>query len=117
MAFEIDESTFEAELALSKSSSGWKKRPAWVRVLFLGSGRVQMGSYQHILVERAAVAAGAMFVIVGMLGTNGTFLAASAKASLLLSGSLMFLVAYLMSLAIRIGDRHSVWPWIEARED
>lgn len=117
VAFEIDDSILELELALSKSSNRWKKRPAWVRLLFLGSGRVQMDSGQHILVERFAVAAGAMLVIVGMLGTNGTLLAASAKVPMLLSGSLMFLAAYLMSLVIRIGDRHSVWPWVEAQED
>ena len=117
MAFEIDDSVLELELALSKSSNGWKKRPAWVRVLFLGSGRVRMGSYQHILAERFAVAAGIVLVIVGVFGTNGTLVSESAQVPLLLSGSLMFLVAYLMSLIVRIGDHHSVWPWVESEDD
>ncbi len=117
MAFEIDDSALELELALSKSSSGWRKRPAWVRVLFLGSSRVQMSSHQHILVERFAVAAGIILIIVGAFGANGTLVAESAQVPMLLSGSLMFLAAYLVSLVIRIGDRHSVWPWVEPRED
>lgn len=116
-AFEIDDSALELELAMSKSSSGWKKRPAWVRALFLGSGRVRMDSYQHILVERFAVAAGIMFVMVGMFGTNGTLAAESARVPMLLIGSFMFLAAYLMSLIVRIGDRHSVWRWVEPRRD
>ncbi len=117
IAFDIDDSVLELELALSKSSNGWKKRPAWVRLLFLGSGRVHMGSYQHIVVERFAAAAGTIFVIVGVFGTNGTLIAESAKVPMLLGGSLMLLAAYLMSLIIRIGDRHSVWPWVEPQED
>lgn len=117
LAFEIDDSALELELALSKSSNGWKKRPAWARALFIGSSRVQMGSYQHIIVERFAVVAGIVFVIVGVFGTNGILVAESAKVPMLLSGSLMFLAAYLMSLIIRIGDRHSVWPWVEPQED
>jgi transcriptional regulator with XRE-family HTH domain len=117
IAFEIDDSALELELAMSKSSNGWKKRPAWVRALFLGSGRVQMDSHQHILVEKFAVTAGIMFVSFGVFGTNGALAGESAKVPMLLCGSLMFLAAYLMSLIVRIGNRHAVWPWVEAPED
>lgn len=116
LAFEIDDSALELELAKSKSSNGWKKRPAWVRALFLGSGRFHMDSYQHTLVERVAAAAGVMFVIVGVVGTNGRFFPESAKVPMLVSGSLMLLGAYLVSLISRIGDRYSVWPWVEHQE-
>ena len=51
-AFKIDRSALEIELALSKSSNGWKRRPAWVRALFIGSGVVQMDSRRHVLIER-----------------------------------------------------------------
>ena len=113
LAFEIDDSALELELAMNKSSNGWKKRPAWVRAIFFGSGRIQMGSHQHILVERFAVVAGIAFAIIGLFGTNGTFAPESARVPMLLCASLMFLAAYLMSLIVRIGNRHSVWPWVD----
>ena len=113
LALEIDVSALELELAMDKSSNGWKKRPAWVRAIFFGSGRIQMDSHQHLLVEKFAVVAGMAFVIVALFYTNGTFAPASAKVPMLLCASLMFLSAYLMSLIIRIGDRYSVWPWVD----
>ncbi len=112
LAFEIDVSALELELALDKASSGWKNRPAWVRGIFFGSGRIQMGRHQHILVEKFAVVAGLAFVIIGLFFTNGTIAPESAKVPLLLFASLMFLSAYLMSLIVRIGNRYSVWPWV-----
>jgi transcriptional regulator with XRE-family HTH domain len=112
LAFEIDDSALELELAMNKTSSGWKRRPAWVRAIFFGSGRIQMDSRQHILVEKVAVVAGIAFVIVGVFGANGTVAPESAKVPMLLCASLMFLSAYLMSLAVRVGNRHGVWPWV-----
>ena len=113
IAFEIDDSALELELSMDKSSSGWKKRPAWVRAIFFGSGRIRMDSHQHILVEKFAVVAGMAFVIVGVFGTNGSFAPESAKVPMLLCASLLFLSAYLMSLIVRIGSRYSVWPWVD----
>ena len=116
-AFEMDIPALELELSMDKSSSAWKKRPAWVRAVFFGSGRVQMGARQHLLVERVAVAAGAAFVIIGLFGTNGIFAPASAKVPMLLFASLMFLAAYLVSLFVRVGDRFDVWPWVDRNCD
>ena len=113
LAFEIDDSALELELAMNRSSSGRKKRPVWVRAIFFGSGRIQMDSHQHILVEKFAVVAGMAFVIVGVFGTNGSFAPESAKVPMLLCASLLFLSAYLMSLIVRIGSRYSVWPWVD----
>jgi hypothetical protein len=116
-AFDIDDVALRLELTMSKSSSGWKSRPAWVRALFLGSGRVRMDKSQHILVERFAVAAGIMFVFVGVFGTNGSLVSESAEVPMVLCGSFMLLAAYLTSLVVRIGNRHSVWSWVGPRED
>ena len=116
-AFEIDESALELELAMSKSSNRWKSRPAWVRGLFLGSSRVQMDRHQHTLVERFAVVAGVVFVFVGVFGTNGSLVSESAVGPMVLFGSIMILAGYLMSLIVRIGNRHSVWPWVGPRKD
>ncbi len=113
LAFDIDDSALQLELAMNKSSSGWQKRPAWVRAIFFGSGRIQMDSRQHILVEKSAVVAGIVFVIVAMFGTNGVLAPESAKVPLLLCASMMFFCAYLMALVVRIGNRHSVWPWVD----
>ena len=63
------------------------------------------------------MAAGIMFLLVGVFGTNGTLASESATVPMVLCGSLMFLAAYLMSLIVRIGNRHSVWPWVGLRKD
>jgi transcriptional regulator with XRE-family HTH domain len=113
LAFDIDIAALELELAMNKSSRGWKKRPAWVRAIFFGSGRIRMSKRQHVIVEKFSVFAGIAFIAAGLFGTNGTFAPESAKVPMLLFASLLFLSAYLMSLFIRIGDRYSVWPWVD----
>ena len=115
LAFEIDVAALELELAMDKSSSGWKKRPAWVRAIFFGSGRIRMDSHQHLLVERFAVVAGTAFVILGLFFADGTIAAESARVPMLVFASLMYLSAYLMSLFIRIGNEYAVWPWVDAK--
>jgi len=113
LAFDIDVAALELELAMDKSSSGWKKRPAWVRAIFFGSGRVQMHQRQFVLLEGIAVFAGVAFVCIGLFATNGTLAPESAKVPMLLCASLLFLCAYLMSVAVRIGNQYSVWPWVD----
>ena len=113
LAFEIEESALELELAMDKSSTGWKKRPLWVRAIFFGSGRIQMDSRQHLLVEKFAVVAGFVFIAIAVFGTNGFLAPESAKIPMLLFASLMFLAAYLMSIIIRVGNRFAVWPWVD----
>ena len=116
LAFEIDVAALELELAMDKSSSGWKKRPAWVRAIFFGSGRIQMDSRQHILVERVAVIAGTVFMILGLFFADGTIAAESARVPMLVFSSMMYLSAYLMSLFVRIGNQYAVWPWVETSQ-
>jgi len=96
-AFDIEVVALERELAMDKSSSEWKKRPAWVRGLFFGSGRIQMGRLQHKKVEVVALIAGVVFVAGGVPG-----------------GSFLFLAAYLMTVISRVGDQHNVWPWVDS---
>ena len=74
-----------------------------------------MDSQQHLLVEKFAVIAGMTFIIVGLFDTNGTFSPESANVPMLLFASFMFLSAYLMSLIVRVGNRYSVWPWVDAK--
>ncbi|MGI9221344.1 MAG: helix-turn-helix domain-containing protein [Woeseiaceae bacterium] len=116
LAFEIENSALQLELAMDKSSTGWKKRPAWVRAIFFGSGRVRMDLRQHVLVERFAVFAGFFFVAVALFGTNGGVAPESATVPLLIFASMMFFSAYLMSLFIRVGNHFAVWPWIDSNE-
>ncbi len=75
-AFDIEMVALEQALAMNKTSSEWKKRPAWVRGLFLGSSRIQMDRQQHKKVEVVAVIAGIVFVAAGVLGALGSFVAA-----------------------------------------
>jgi transcriptional regulator with XRE-family HTH domain len=116
-AFEIEVSALELELAMDKSSTGWKRRPAWVRALFFGSGRIQMDSAQQRRMEKIGVASGIAFVLLATFGTKAEFVSADSKTPLLLFASLMFLSAYLTSLIIRIGDQHAVWPWVDSDTD
>lgn len=111
--FGIEVAALERELAMDKASSEWKKRPLWVRGLFFGSGRIRMDKRQHKIVEVFAVIAGGIFVASGLFSASSIFIPADAKVPLLVCGSLLFLAAYLMSVAARIGDQHSVWPWID----
>jgi transcriptional regulator with XRE-family HTH domain len=116
-AFKIDVSALQLELAMDKASSGWKRRPAWVRAVFFGSGAIRMDRRQHRILEKIAVLAGMAFVLIGIFGTNGTIVPESAKISFLLFASLSFFCAYLMSLLIRVGDRYAVWQWVDPNPD
>jgi transcriptional regulator with XRE-family HTH domain len=112
-AFDIEVVALERELAMEKSSSEWKKRPAWVRGLFIGSGRIQMDRLQHKKVEVVALIAGSVFFANGVLGAAGIFVPESKTVPLLVFGSIMFLGAYLMSVISRVGDHYGVWPWVD----
>ena len=90
-----------------------QSRGVQIRTILEENGRIQMDNRQHIFVEKFAVVAGVAFVVVGLFGTNGTFAPESANVPMLLFASMMFLSAYLMSLIVRIGNRHSVWPWVD----
>ena len=113
-AFDVDMATLERELAMDKSSSTWKKRPAWVRAIFLGSGRIQMDKQQHKKVERVAITAGIAAVAAGVLAVMGILVPESKAVGLLLFGSLLILSAYLMSVFARVGDEYSVWRWLDS---
>ena len=112
--FEIEVATLERELVMDKSSGEWKRRPLWVRTIFFGSGRIRMDRHEFQKVEVFAAIAGVVFIAAGVCGYLGYFLAEQTAAPLLFFGSLLFLCAYLMSIAARTGDRHSVWPWLES---
>ena len=69
----------------------------------------------RIIIHFEAVFAGMVFAIIGLFYTDGAFAPASARVLMLLFASLLFLSAYVTSLLIRIGDRYSVWPWIDQK--
>ena len=81
--------------------------------MFFGSGQVRMDRRQHLLVERFSAIAGLFLLVVGVFFADGTIAPASAKIPMLLCAALMFLSAYLMSVILRIGNRHAVWSWVE----
>ncbi len=116
-AFEIEVAELLRELAMKKTSSAWKKRPLWVRALYLGSGRVKMDRREFQKVEVFAAIAGFIFVVFGGCGYFGYFLAEKTGVLFLFCGALLFLGAYLMSVAARTGDEYFVWPWLDSSAD
>ena len=110
VAIGVDSTALELELSLDKASVGWKRRPGWVRAIYVGSGRIQMGRKQHILIERFAVCAGLVFACVA------AFIDDSRTLPMVSFACMMFLCAYFMALFVRVGDRYSVWPWVESQE-
>ena len=114
-AFKIDVAALRRELAMDKTSSEWKQRPAWVKGLFLGSSRIQMDRQQHKKVELVAIVAGVALVTAGVLGTLGKVVLGNAVVPLLIFGSLLVLGAYLMSISVRVGDEYSVWQFTRRR--
>lgn len=115
--FEIEVVALQRELAMDKQSTEWRKRPAWVRWLFLGSSHIQMGKRQHKKVEVVSAIAGVGFISSGILSTTGYFALNIAAVPLLICGSLLVLGAYLMSAIAAIGDQHSVWPWLNSNAE
>jgi len=113
-AFGIDVVDLEKELVMDKTTHEWKKRPAWVRGLFLGSSRVQMHKQQHKSVEIAALLAGVIFVVLGLFGAYGVLVETTRVIPFLIAGSLLFLGAYLMIVVARVGDKHDVWSFMES---
>jgi len=116
-AFEIEVETLEKDLTLDKSSPAWKKRPLWLRLLFLGSSRVQMDKQQHKYAEAIAATAGLLFVGMGTFSTADNLAARNDGVTLLICGSAMIFAAYLMALVTRTGDAWSVWPWLDANNE
>lgn len=114
-AFDIDVINLEMELVMDKTTNEWKKRPAWVRVLFLGSSRIQMHKNQHKTVEVAALCAGVFFVALGVSAAFGLLVEPERVIPLLLAGSLLILGAYLMTVVTRVGDSHDVWSFMQDR--
>lgn len=104
-----------AELASAKSSEEWKRRPGWVRTLFIGSRLVRMDRRQLQQLERLEVSAALVFAVLGAFAVFDVFLPAEAAAPLLFGSTLLFAAAYLASLHVRVGDRLMIWPWLEPR--
>jgi len=112
--FDIDAAELERELVMDKNSAEWKKRPLWVRAIFLGSGRIRMDRHEFRRVEVLAVIAGVAVEAAGVCSYLGYFLPERMAVPFLIYGSLIVLCAYLMSCAARAGDSHSVWPWLDS---
>ena len=102
------------ELAMNKTSGEWKQRPLWVRGIFFGSGRIRMDRREFQKLEVFAIFAGVAFLVAGMCGYLGLFLPERTTVPFLLFGSLLLLCANFMSMATRVGNRYSVWPWLKS---
>lgn len=110
--FDVDVVSLQGELAMEKSSTDWKQRPAWVRSLFLGSSKIDLSRRQHRYAEIFAAAGGCLFAIGGGLSIYETVLPAAKAVGLFGFSAGLFLAAYLMALIVRVGDEFAVWPWV-----
>ena len=107
--FEVDVDKLELELyAMDKSSKDFKELPLWVR-LMLGRGWVSSSRRELYFTEIVLVVLGVL--LVGLSVANSFWsLIYDPKGSALYSGLLMLVFAYLTSVCIRVGDKHSAWP-------
>ncbi len=115
--FEMDLTELEREISMDKSSYEWKKQPLWLRVLFFGTSRIRSNKKDMRKVELVGIFAGCLFLVAGACSAAGFLIPQDRAINLLFAGSMLFLVAYLMLVASRIADEHSIWPWIESGAD
>jgi transcriptional regulator with XRE-family HTH domain len=115
--FDMDLTELERELSLDKNSYEWKKQPLWLRVLFFGTSRIRSNRKDMRNVELVGIFAGLLSLVAGACSAAGFLIPEDRAINLLFTGSMLFLVAYMMSVAARIADEHSVWPWIEPETD
>ncbi len=107
--FEVDVDKLELELyAMDKTSKDFKELPLWVR-LVLGRGWVSSSRRELFFTE--IILGGLGVVLVGLSAVNAIWpIIYDPKGTALYSGLIMFLLAYLTSVFIRVGDKHSAWP-------
>lgn len=107
--FEIDVDKLELELyAADKADAEYRELPLWVR-LMIGRGWQDGVSRRELrFSEVIAVILGAIF---GALAIAGHFWPDlhDAKGSALSMSLFCFLLAYFISVLIRVGDKHAVW--------
>lgn len=115
--FDMDLTELERELSMDKSSYEWKKQPLWLRVIFFGTSRIRSNKQDMRKVEVVGIFAGLFCLIAGACSAVGFLIPEDRAINLLFAGSMLILVAYMMSVAARIADEHSVWPWIEPEAD
>ncbi|MEM9530871.1 MAG: helix-turn-helix domain-containing protein [Pseudomonadota bacterium] len=107
--FEVDVDKLELELyAMDKTGNDYRELPLWVR-LMLGRGWVSATRRQLLLTEIILVALGVVLVGIAIADSFWSIIHDPTRSALV-SGLMMFLFAYLTSVCIRVGDKHSAWP-------
>lgn len=114
--FQVDVDELEQELyAMKDNANDYRELPLWVRI-YLGKGWRAASRQTFLSAERG------MLVLSILLGI-GYFVVPSkpfplfglAVSDLLLFGAFsQFTGAYLVSMGVRVGDKYSAWPSVEA---
>jgi transcriptional regulator with XRE-family HTH domain len=109
--FDVDVDKLELELyAMDKTGSEYKEQPLWVRLLL---GRVWFSSSRREIyrTEIFLIVLGSFF---GLVWAANLFwpLIYDPKGAVLSVSLLMFLLAYLTSICIRVGDKYAAWPML-----
>lgn len=107
--FDVDVDKLETELyAMDKTGKEYRELPLWVRVL-LGRGWASSSRRELYLTEIILVTLG---VVLGAVWIANQFwqITDDPKDTALHTSVVMFLLAYVISACIRIGDKYSAWP-------
>lgn len=108
--FDMDVDKLELELyATDKSDVEYRELPLWVRLMVGRGWRSGVSRRQLQFAEAISVILGAMF---GALFIAGQFwpVIQDSKGSALYISLFLFFLAYIISVCIRVGDKHAVWP-------
>jgi len=114
--FDIDVDILERELyAMKKYSDEYMELPLWVRI-YLGRGWRTMSRREYLKAERGMLIVAILMVIASFLIPDkpSPFFGLPVSDVLRFAAFSQFAGAYLISIAIRVGDRYSAWPAVES---
>ena len=108
--FDIDVDKLELELyATDKADVEYRELPLWVRLMVGRGWRYGVNRQGLVFAELVSVVLGAIF---GVLFVAGQFwpIFHSPKGAALYMSLFLLVLAYFISVCVRVGDKHAVWP-------
>jgi len=110
--FDMDVDTLELELyARDKADVEYRELPLWVRLMVGRGWRSGVSRQELYFAEAISVILGTIFGALSIAGQYWPILHAP-KGGVLYMSLFLFVLAYIISVCIRVGDKHSVWPLV-----
>jgi len=108
--FDIDVDKLELELyARDKADVEYRELPLWVRLMVGRGWRSGVGRRELLFAEVVSVALGTIFGALSIAGQFWPDILDSKNKTLYMS-LFLFVLAYFISICIRVGDKHAAWP-------